>query len=275
MKQKEIKVLCHLADIHIRTYRYHKEYKEVFVRLIESLTNTFSSYAYDEARIVIAGDLFHQKITVSNEQTILASWFLKELSKIAPVILIAGNHDLLENNKSRLDSISPIIELLDEPKISYLKESKCYVDSNIVWCNYSIFEENKRPDIEGYKATGWVEGMKFIGLFHAPVIGAKTDIGFEFETGETPEHFEGCDFALLGDIHKFQEIEYKGVKAVYPGSLVQQDFGESIHNHGYLLWDVKTHEYKMHEVENDYLNLTFKISSIDDLENNNEKLING
>jgi DNA repair exonuclease SbcCD nuclease subunit len=270
---KEIKVVAHLADIHIRTYRYHKEYKEVFVRLIESLTYTLSNYAHDEARIVIAGDLFHQKITVSNEQTILASWFLKELANIAPVILIAGNHDLLENNKSRLDSISPIIELLGEPKINYLMESKCYEDNNIVWCNYSIFEENKRPDIE--EARKKYTNHKFVGLFHAPVIGAKTDIGFEFETGESPEHFEGCDFALLGDIHKFQEINVSGVKAVYPGSLIQQDFGESIHNHGYLLWEVESGGYQMYEVDNDYLNLTFKISSIDDLENDKEILVNG
>ena len=41
-----------------------------------------------------------------------------------------------------------------------------------------------------------------MGLYHAPLVGATTDIGYEFSEGTTLEHFEGCDMVLLGDIHK-------------------------------------------------------------------------
>lgn len=269
---KKIKFIAHLADVHIRTYRLHEEYKEVFTKLIDELTIKFKDIEYEEARIVIVGDLFHQKITVSNEQIILGSWFLDELSKIAPVVLVAGNHDLLENNKSRLDSITPIINLLDNPNIYYYKESKCYPDNNIVWVNYSIFEDNERPDIEKCKEV--LPDHKYVGLFHAPLIGAKTDIGYTFDTGESASHFVGCDYVLLGDIHKHQEIVEDGIKCVYPSSLIQQNFGESINNHGYLLWDVETGEYTMEEIENEHLNVTFKITSLEDIINETEKILN-
>jgi DNA repair exonuclease SbcCD nuclease subunit len=143
---------------------------------------------------------------------------------------------------------------------------------NIVWCNYSIFEENARPDIEQSRIDN--PNSTHIGLFHAPLVGAKTDIGYEFESGENMTHFEGCDFVLLGDIHKRQEIVHNGVKAVYPGSLVQQNFGESISAHGYLLWDVETQEYTEHDVDNNNLFFTYKISSINDIEEGLEVLSN-
>jgi predicted MPP superfamily phosphohydrolase len=78
----------------------------------------------------------------------LGAWFLRKLEEIAPVVLIAGNHDLLENNKDRMDSLTPMVQFLPDKEINYFKESKCYLDNNIVWCVYSIFEENAKPDIE-------------------------------------------------------------------------------------------------------------------------------
>ena len=46
-----------------------------------------------------------------------------------------------------------------------------------------------------------------------------------------------------GDIHKRQEIKRGDVKIVYPGSLIQQTFGETVTQHGFAVWDLekKTH----------------------------------
>ena len=128
-----VKKIVHLADIHIRTYRMHEEYLSVFKKLMSDLTDLLLDYKQEEIRIVIAGDLVHQKIVISNEQLMLGTWLLSKLEKIAPVILIAGNHDLLENNKDRMDSISPMVQFLSDKNINYFKESKCYLDDNIVW----------------------------------------------------------------------------------------------------------------------------------------------
>lgn len=268
-----IKKIIHCADIHIRTFRMHEEYNQVFNEFNNRIKELIKDYDYNEVRIVIVGDLVHQKITISNEQLILACNFLRNLADLAPVVLIAGNHDLLENNKDRMDSISPMISLINHPNISYYKESKCYEDENIVWANYSIFEENKRPEIEEYRANN-VGDYSVIGLYHAPLVGASTDVGYEFDHGTPLEHFEGCDMVMLGDIHKRQSFNYRGIPIVYPSSLIQQNFGETVSKHGFLFWDVETKTYEEHDIPTDFGFYQFKIKSLDDLEENKEIFTN-
>lgn len=278
-----VKKIIHIADVHIRTYRMHDEYKEIFEQFIKEIKDYCKDYEYDEVRIAIVGDLVHQKITISNELLLLGTWFLKQLLEVAPVILVAGNHDLLENNKDRLDSLSPMVELIDNPNLKYYKESRCYADDGIVWCNYSIFEDNARPDIDSFKQTGVMtkDGFQptknhtYIGLYHAPLVGATTDIGYEFSEGTSLEHFEGCDMVLLGDIHKRQAFDYKGIPIVYPSSLIQQNFGESVNKHGYLIWDVESRTYIEKDIQTRYGFYQFKVKSVDDIENNKEVLTNG
>ena len=209
-----VKKIVHLADIHIRTFRMHDVYGEVFKTLLKDIRVLVNDYERDEVRIVIVGDLVHQKITISNELLTLVTWFLKKLEKIAPLRIVAGNHDFIENNKDRLDSITPIVNLLDDLDIGYYKgESDCHLDDNIVWCNYSIFDEEKRPDIETARTT-YGPDKHYVGLYHAPIVGASTDIGYEFDKGITLSHFDGCDMVMLGDIHKrnfFTHVEYNEI----------------------------------------------------------------
>lgn len=268
-----IKKVIHTADIHIKTFRQHDEYQEVFKTFINDVIELVKDYKKEEIRILIAGDLVHQKIVISNEQLMLGTWFLKKLEEIAPVILIAGNHDLLENNKDRMDSITPMVQFLPDANINYFKESRCYQDDNIVWCVYSIFEENARPDIESARAE-YGSDKTYIGLFHAPVINAKTDIGYDIDHGAGLDIFEGCDMVMLGDIHKRQVFFHKGIPIAYPSSLIQQNFGENVSQHGFLLWDVESKSFEPHDVDNRYPMYQFKIKSLDDLQNNTEIITN-
>jgi len=268
-----IKKIVHLADIHIRIFRMHDEYQDVFKSLIKDLTDLLVDYKREEIRIVIAGDLVHQKIVISNEQLMLGTWFLRKLDEIAPVILIAGNHDLLENNKDRMDSITPMVQFLPDKDINYFKESKCYLDGDVVWCVYSIFEENARPDIEGARVQ-FGDDKTYIGLYHAALINAKTDIGYEIDHGADLDIFEGCDMVMLGDIHKRQVFNHKGIIIAYPSSLIQQNFGENITKHGFLLWDVETRTFTEHDVENKSPYYQFRIKSMEDIENGTEKITN-
>jgi DNA repair exonuclease SbcCD nuclease subunit len=268
-----VKKVIHLADIHIRTFRLHDEYKDVFKTLLKDVKELVEGLNKDEIRIVIAGDLVHQKIIISNEQLILGTWFLRALEQIAPVIIIAGNHDLLENNKDRMDSITPMVQFLPDENINYFKESKCYLDDNIVWCVYSIFENNERPDIEAARAE-FGPDKTYIGLFHAPLINAKTDIGYEIDHGAELDIFEGCDMVMLGDIHKRQFFNHKGIQVAYPSSLIQQNFGENVSKHGFLFWDVETKTFTEHDVDNKNPFYQFKIKSLEDLETGNEKITN-
>jgi hypothetical protein len=113
-----------------------------------------------------------------------------------------------------MDSITPMVQFLPNTDINYFKESKCYLDDNIVWCVYSIFEENSRPDIESARAQ-FGNDKTYIGLYHAPVLNAKTDIGYEIDHGAALEEFEGGDMIWLAGYGTMtQNIDGKNFKTI-------------------------------------------------------------
>jgi predicted MPP superfamily phosphohydrolase len=197
-----IKKVIHTADWHIKNYRYHNEYLDVFNNFFIEIKKLVKDYDREEIRIVIAGDIVHQKINITNEQLLVTVSIIKELEKIAPIVMIAGNHDLNLANPSRIDSLTPMVKLLPDLNIKYFTgESNCYLDNNIVWCVYSIFDDNRRPDIEKARDE-YGDDKTYIGLYHGPVIGLKTDLGYEFDHGANINIFSRCDMVMMGDIHK-------------------------------------------------------------------------
>lgn len=265
-----VKKVIHIADIHIRTFQLHDLYKRQFELFLEDVKKQVSGYGYDEIRVVIAGDIAHQKINISNEQMMLTSWFINELANdVGKVIIIPGNHDFLENNTQRLDSITPIVELLNNDNIRYYKNGGLYQDENINWVVYSLYEHNERPKFEKE------EGKFHIGLFHGVIQGMSTDLGFQFEDGYDRMNFVDLDLLLCGDIHKRQQFKLPGGgKGVMIGSLIQQNFGETVNYHGYGIYDLIKDEYSFHDLENEQPFLHFTIKDIQDIENEKEILVN-
>jgi len=219
-------------------------------------------------RIVFTGDLVHSKNQMTPELIEMVSWVLTECSKIAKTIVIIGNHDFLENNMSRLDALTPIIESLNNENISYFKNKGVYEDSNIDWVVYSLMDHNLPPEIEK-------NNRKKIGLFHGPVIGLTTDVGYKFEDGFDTSRFVGCDLVLCGDIHKRQIFNIPGKKKAYMvGSTIQQNFGETVTKHGFGIYDVDKDKYEFVDLNNPKPFLSFKIKSYQDLLEGTEKLVN-
>jgi len=59
------------------------------------------------------------------------------------------------------------------------------------------------------------------------------------------------------------------------GSMIIQNFGESIKNHGYGVYNVETNKYRSYNLENTQPYLNFKITDIEDINKEKEILING
>jgi DNA repair exonuclease SbcCD nuclease subunit len=265
-----IKKIVHIADLHIRTFQYHDMYKKQFELFLDDVKKQLVDYNYDEVRVVIAGDIAHQKISISNEQMMLTSWLIKELADdVGEVVIIPGNHDFLENNAQRLDSITPIVELLNHDKINYYKNGGLYQDDNVNWVVYSLYEHNQKPEFTKE------DGKLHIGLFHGPIQGLSTDLGFEFDHAYSPLNFVDLDVLLCGDIHKRQMFLLpNGGKAIMIGSLIQQNFGETVNYHGYGIYDVEKDKYETFDIENEQPFLHFSISDINDIVNDGETLLN-
>jgi len=66
----------------------------------------------------------------------------------------------------------------------------------------------------------------------------------------------------------------KKIKIVMPSSLIQQNFGENVSKHGYLLWDVEDRTFTEHDVQNENSYYTIKIKSLEDLDNDKEIISN-
>lgn len=258
-----IKRIIHFSDLHIRLFKDHQLYRSV-------LTTCLSEWkSIKPDRIVFTGDLVHSKNQMTPELVEFVAWVLTECSSITKTILIIGNHDFLENNNERLDALTPIIDSLNNDNIVYHKNMGVYEDENINWCVYSLMNHNIPPDI--VKVTDKLN----IGLFHGPIQGLYTDVGYKFEDGYDVSKFSGCDLVLCGDIHKRQVFDIPNKKKAYMvGSLIQQNFGETLKNHGYGIYDVEKNEYTFIDVPNPKPFLKFKIESIDDLVEGTEKLLN-
>jgi len=256
-----------ISDIHIRLFKRLDEYSEQFDKVYKILTKESPQY------IVLGGDIFHNKNNLSPEAISLTSSFFRNLSNLCEkLIIIPGNHDLLTNNQDRMDSITPIVDSLNMENLCYLKNSECYDIGDYVWCLWSQIEHNTRPkNLENSLKNN---PKKHIGLYHGVISGMLTDIGFSFEGGMRSDEFDGMWYTLCGDIHK-RQIFYTSEKRpiIMVGSLIQQDFGESADRHGMCVVDLEKDEYSFIDLDSDYGFYTFRINSIEDIEEGLERLV--
>jgi len=238
----KVEKIYHLADLHIRNLKRHKEYREVFQKFLQNVDKD----NIENSIIYLAGDIAHAKTEMSPELVREISWFLTECANRKHTFLITGNHDCNLNNNYRLDVLTPIVENLENDRIHYLRDTGVYPFHNITFVVYSILDKQ-----ENWPKGELVEGENTICLFHGPVNDSTTDIGYTVSSNSfTTEMFDGFDMVMLGDIHKRQTLGRPTI--AYAGSMIQQNHGESLEKHGYLLWDVDSRTFEEFEIPNDY-----------------------
>lgn len=259
IKLDKIKYIYHLADLHIRNLKRHKEYREVLNKFLADV----DSQNLEDSVIYLAGDIAHAKTEMSPELVREITWFFSECAKRRPTFVITGNHDCNLNNKDRLDVLTPICDNLSHPNLVYLRDTGVHqITDDITFTVYSILDTK-----ENWPKGKDVGGNKKICFFHGPVDAARTDIGYVVSSNNfTPDMFDGFDMVLMGDIHKRQVVQQRDKAngkpiVVYAGSTVQQNHGEYLENHGYLLWDVEKETFEEFNIHNDYGYLTIDVTN--------------
>ena len=76
--------IAHISDIHIRNYRYHYEYEQVFEQLYAKLEELKPDL------IVNTGDTAHTKLNLSPSYFDMAVRMFERLADIAPYHIILG-----------------------------------------------------------------------------------------------------------------------------------------------------------------------------------------
>lgn len=220
-----IETIAHLADIHIeKSVKRHDEYNNVLTNFCESIKKTKPD------RVVIAGDLFDNKLEISNEMNVLAKNYIKQISKYTQkIIIIRGNHDLNIKNVNRIDTINALYNLIDVDNFYYLDKSGFYIDENVLWVLHDHVDkqnpwiELKKNHLDKTKhfknldgsnidfkiqkdtLTEFLSNYKKIDLYHNPVQGSIACNGEEMNSERYRKigDFYG-DILMLGDIHKKQ-----------------------------------------------------------------------
>ena len=255
-KLQQVDYILHIADVHIRNWKRHKEYKEVFKKLYKAVDELPPN-----SIVTVGGDIAHAKTDMSPELVQLISELFEELAKRVPTIVICGNHDTNLNNNNRLDALTPIVDASTNPNLFYLRNTGLYEIGDIGISVMSLLDKedeyitmDKFPEGKNYKYS--------VAMYHGTVANSKVDSGLNLSHGLDWDKFAGFDLVLLGDIHKRQVLCKEDPYMFYPGSLVQQNFGESFEGHGYAIVDLtKPKEIKCEyfDIPNEYGYLTVEV----------------
>lgn len=276
-----IKKIIHISDLHIpNSINGKRPYDKMLKSFLKQLyRNEIEGQDADSIRIVIVGDIYHNKDKITNEAQAMFHELLNTCNCCCRTYIVAGNHDMIEHNHDKMDSINPTFVISDVyPNVIYLDKfldfkSGHVEDDNVVWSLYSI-HDSFAPNNVLHKMY---RKHKVVGLYHGDVVGSVTDVGYVSESGIDTGIFSECDCVMAGHIHKHQEIKENGIPLVYAGSVFQQNAGENTTGHGYVVWEINDDgemTYKHVEVENDYRIFKFQINDYDDFTNDVEILIN-
>lgn len=254
--------IAHISDTHWRGLARHDEYTKAFELLFENLREIKPEL------IVNTGDIFHTKTqSITPEVVERMTWMFEQLGNIAPNITILGNHDGNLTNLSRKDIISTILENLETNRTC--KHTHHFTRNTDVHWIYPKDTGLSDPILihafSPFDKDGWKERVPDsqyinIALFHGSVSGCVMDNGLVWPHGEIDvSDMNIFDFVLLGDIHQQQFMDYRLDKngnrkpyMGYPGSLIQQNFGETIKK-GFYVWDIRAKDdwdVNFHELNN-------------------------
>ncbi len=280
-----IRNICHISDIHIRpgtelrdnSTRF-TEYATVFTRICSFLR----THKEDDLVICITGDIFHDNKKAGAPCIELFFMLIEMLADIVPIYIIRGNHDYNQASIQDQDMLSAFKKPLDRFKnVAYLADTGHYTAGNVLFGLVAIQDVLKSGNTHGTvnslptfpTAATHPDGItKTIALFHGDVPGTYPI-----------EWFGQYDYILLGDLHHMQvhnataesdnitltqmgEVYHMNTYAqdkkplwAYPGSTIQQNHGESIVGHGFLMWNLDNNTIQAFHVPNDYAFVTARL----------------
>lgn len=291
--------IIHISDIHIRSGDSNKsrydEYIHVFNNLYDSISQQ-PSILNKSAIIVITGDIFHDKNKIGPSGIKIATYLLHKLSMLAHIIIIRGNHDYRQDHPTEPDMISALMSC-DIPNVTYLDTTGIHSYKNVSFGIVAIQEtllygstSGVSGDLPAFPIPSTTDSSYKIALFHGTINGTTLQNGSRTTSNGYPiDWFQGYDAILLGDVH-LQQINRasiidspacplphtticqtytynKQVPWGYSGSLLQQDFGETIKGHGYALWNLRDKIISVYHIKNSVgmIKLNFN-GCVDDIE---------
>jgi DNA repair exonuclease SbcCD ATPase subunit len=252
-KSKNITHVIHLADIHIRDGDIIRSRYDEYISVYDNFFKSIKKHPNINSTVaIIVGDIFHFKNKLDSLSIKSFNYLIYNLAEICPVYILCGNHDMQQSKQEIPDVLSSILYNQHHSNIAYINKTGHYIAGSVGFGVVEIKDTLLMGSGAG-QATNLIDfpdpsffdnkGIKTkIALFHGTIINSKLQNYTNSTTGYPIEWIDkGYTFALLGDIH-LQQINKtnNGLVWGYSGSLVQQNFGEPLLGHGYILWDIST-----------------------------------
>ena len=247
-----IKNIVHLSDIHIRNGDLVQSRFYSYLHAFDCTANEIKSRDYDvnELLIIITGDIFHVKNSADSTGIYLYNYLMHLLSPLCyKIILIYGNHDFKQHARDEPGILHSLTLHSDIENIMLLDETGHHVVKNVSFSLVAIKDTLVSNDTFGSHAVlpEFTNINKdnteqtYIALFHGDI--------YSKERTEWLARSQ-CHAALLGDIH-IPDIntitniadydDYHKFIYGYPGSLLQQNYGEDLLGHGFIIWNIAKH----------------------------------
>ena len=281
--------IIHISDIHIRAGDSKVSRYDEYITQIDRLLTALEDYDETECIVVLTGDIFHEKYHIGPSGQLIAKRLFRGLSRFTTLV-IKGNHDYRQDQKDEPDMLKPYFD--DSPEnLHYLEETDLYQFDNIEFGVVAIEETlnnaakggscARPPFPEPSPKDDTIEYR--IALFHGSAGGAILQNGTNVDDrgdnisvrGWIPKDY---DAILLGDIHVQQVHCAKPAEGTefldrtkktayvsghykidpnmspwgYSGSLIQQNMGESLWGHGFIVWDLENQEVTAYHLKNTY-----------------------
>ena len=197
-----ISKIFHLADIHIRRGNVHESrFAEYDMVIDETVGMMRDTHTPEQSLCVICGDIFHHKLQISSHGIVLFNKLVTLISDIMPLIVIQGNHDLIqENDDQNNDLVGALLANIGRPNVHYYDRSGTFAwDDDIVFGLVSI-----RDMLKANVGSGLVESLPpfpepdptklNIALSHATIRGFQLNKYKRANNGVPLEWFDGYTY---------------------------------------------------------------------------------
>jgi len=209
-KGKAVDKLILISDIHFGVRNDSAEwldniasyFNNFFIPLVESKKK-------EKVAVCVLGDLFDNRQSVNIGTMNIAYSIISRIAELAPVYIMAGNHDMFRRNDSSLNSLVvvqgiPNVTIVDkEEEITFTTSDG--TETSVLFIPYTGIYSKETKSIVSSDAD-------YIFL-HTEVVGAIFDSGRPIKDGAMPTATKAKRI-FSGHIHKRQEMD----KFIYIGS---------------------------------------------------------
>jgi len=220
--------------IEVDGFKYPKKlYSKV--NIIKDIIDKFQKEHKDDGRIIICGDIFHEKRYVYD---LALKAFIDILMSIEiETYIISGNHDTTSRGNHNYSLLSWIDSLPLTDKIILIEPGKYKVIDNMALVSWDrdikkvIGEMMESIDPNKVRIL-----ISHFGIDEASVssgIYIKSDIKFK----QIKDYF---DLIILGHYHKPQKLTDPKCDLYYVGSVIQENWGEGGEEKRYMIMDNET-----------------------------------